>query len=38
VAPVVQAASPVVAAPEGSQYHAQDDFGQYSFGYLMETQ
>jgi len=34
VAPVVQAA-PVVAAaaPEGSQYHAQDDFGQYSFGY-----
>jgi len=27
---------PVVAAPvsnEGSQYHAQDDFGQYSFGY-----
>merc|ERR1719348_669374 len=34
VAPVVQAA-PVVAAasPEGSQYHAQDDIGQYSFGY-----
>merc|ERR1711902_419739 len=34
--PVVQAA-PVVAAvaptPEGSQYHAQDDYGQYSFGY-----
>ena len=36
VAPVVQAAAPVVpiaAAAEGSQYHAQDDFGQYSFGY-----
>ena len=41
-APVVQAAAPVVqnvvpvapvAAAEGSQYHAQDDFGQYSFGY-----
>jgi len=32
--PVVQAASPVVAvASDGSQYHAQDDFGQYSFGY-----
>merc|ERR1712026_43385 len=35
--PVVQAAAPVVpvavAAPEPSQYHAQDDFGQYSFGY-----
>merc|ERR1712227_822509 len=31
---VVPAAAPVVAAaPEGSQYHAQDDFGQYSFGY-----
>merc|ERR1711902_96450 len=28
VAPVA-----VAAAPEGSQYHAQDDFGQYSFGY-----
>merc|ERR1712227_687541 len=38
VAPVVQAApvaAPVAAAPtpEGSQYHAQDDYGQYSFGY-----
>merc|ERR1711981_904764 len=34
-APVVHAAAPVVhaAAPEGSQYHAQDDFGQYSYGY-----
>merc|ERR1719166_162735 len=36
-APVVQAAAPVVpvavAAPQPSQYHAQDDFGQYSFGY-----
>merc|ERR1712026_424979 len=35
--PVVQAAAPVVpvavASPEPSQYHAQDDFGQYSFGY-----
>merc|ERR1711884_46599 len=35
--PVVQAAAPVVpvavAAPQPSQYHAQDDFGQYSFGY-----
>merc|ERR1712227_487094 len=40
--PVVQAApvayvqtAPVAAAPtpEGSQYHAQDDYGQYSFGY-----
>jgi len=29
VVPIVQA--PV--NPEGSQYHAQDDFGQYSFGY-----
>merc|ERR1712198_798806 len=34
VAPVVQAAPVVSAAsPEGSQYHAQDDIGQYSFGY-----
>merc|ERR1712061_670422 len=36
-APVVQAAAPVVpvavAAPQPSQYHAQDDAGQYSFGY-----
>merc|ERR1712241_1631699 len=38
-APVVQAyaQAPVVpvavAAPQPSQYHAQDDFGQYSFGY-----
>merc|ERR1712186_292954 len=35
--PVVQAAAPVVpvavASPEPSQDHAQDDFGQYSFGY-----
>merc|ERR1712073_206121 len=35
--PVIQAAAPVVpvavASPEPSQYHAQDDFGQYSFGY-----
>merc|ERR1712227_800827 len=40
--PVVQAApvayvqtAPVAVAPtpEGSQYHAQDDYGQYSFGY-----
>merc|ERR1711990_736210 len=33
-APVVSAA-PVVhaAAPEGSQYHSQDDIGQYSYGY-----
>merc|ERR1712073_90177 len=35
--PVVQAAAPdvpvAVASPEPSQYHAQDDFGQYSFGY-----
>merc|ERR1712026_312173 len=35
--PVVQASAPVVpvavASPEPSQYHAQDDFGQYSFGY-----
>jgi len=33
---VAQAAVPVVAASPavtGSQYHAQDDFGQYSFGY-----
>jgi hypothetical protein len=37
VAPVVHAAAPVVhaAAPvvSGSQYHAQDEAGQYSFGY-----
>merc|ERR1712233_175407 len=42
-APVVQAAAPVTyaaapvhvtpAAVQGSQYHAQDDAGQYSFGY-----
>merc|ERR1712156_214346 len=42
-APVVQAATPVAyaaapvqvapAAVQGSQYHAQDDAGQYSFGY-----
>ena len=35
-APVVAQAAPVVAAvadATGSQYHAQDDFGQYSFGY-----
>merc|ERR1712121_395421 len=29
---VAYTAAPV-AAPDGSQYHAQDDFGQYSFGY-----
>merc|ERR1719222_717599 len=31
----VAVAAPVVhaVAPEGSQYHAQDDFGQYSYGY-----
>merc|ERR1711962_1479217 len=37
VAPVVQPVTPVVqqVAPEvtGSQYHAQDEVGQYSFGY-----
>merc|ERR1712110_341425 len=37
VAPVAAAAPVVVpadaAAVDGSQYHAQDDFGQYSFGY-----
>jgi len=34
-APVAVATAPVAtaAAPQGSQYHAQDDFGQYSFGY-----
>eukprot|EP00092_Neocalanus_flemingeri_P095510 GFUD01121522.1.p1 GENE.GFUD01121522.1~~GFUD01121522.1.p1 ORF type:complete len:463 (-),score=126.43 GFUD01121522.1:310-1632(-) len=32
-APVVAAPVVVAAAAEGSQYHAQDDFGQYSFGY-----
>merc|ERR1712227_191135 len=32
VAPVA-AVAPVVVAPEGSQYHAQDDAGQYTFGY-----
>merc|ERR1712079_866731 len=35
-APVAYAAAPVQVAPadvQGSQYHAQDDFGQYSFGY-----
>merc|ERR1719483_2013261 len=33
-APVVAAAPVVVAAPtEGSQYHSQDDAGQYSYGY-----
>jgi len=34
-APIVQVAPvvPIAAAAEGSQYHAQDDFGQYSFGY-----
>merc|ERR1711892_1238360 len=31
-APVV-ATQVVAAAPQGSQYHSQDDFGQYSFGY-----
>merc|ERR1711934_511577 len=36
VAPVAYAAAPVRVAPaavQGSQYHAQDDAGQYSFGY-----
>merc|ERR1711934_1244418 len=36
VAPVAYAAAPVHVAPaavQGSQYHAQDDAGQYSFGY-----
>merc|ERR1712107_173780 len=37
-APVVAAATPVVAATTpvdatNSQYHAQDDFGQYNYGY-----
>merc|ERR1712013_655652 len=36
-APVVAqapvAVAPVAAAPEGSQYHSQDDVGQYSYGY-----
>merc|ERR1711963_848057 len=37
-APVVAAATPVVAAATpvdatNSQYHAQDDFGQYNYGY-----
>merc|ERR1711922_58492 len=35
-APVAYAAAPVQVAPaavQGSQYHAQDDAGQYSFGY-----
>merc|ERR1712106_1008405 len=31
-APVV-ATQVVAAAPQGSQYHSQDDFGRYSFGY-----
>merc|ERR1712007_253811 len=34
--PVAYAAAPVHVAPaavQGSQYHAQDDAGQYSFGY-----
>ena len=29
--------TPIIAtasSQEGSQYHAQDDFGQYSFGYI----
>merc|ERR1712061_670565 len=40
--PVVQAAAPVVpvavASPEPSQYHAQDDFGQYSVGYSVKQE
>merc|ERR1712142_732325 len=32
-APVAAAAPVVAAGPDGSQYHAQDDYGQYSFGY-----
>merc|ERR1711892_1245467 len=33
VAPPVVATQVVAAAPQGSQYYSQDDFGQYSFGY-----
>merc|ERR1711997_1013367 len=35
VAPVAQAVVPVVQAvsTDGTQYHSQDDIGQYSFGY-----
>merc|ERR1712186_297475 len=39
-APVV-AAAPVVGAPydaSNSQYHAQDDFGQYNYGFSHPTQ
>lgn len=30
----VAAYTPVVQAPVSSQYHAQDEFGQYSYGYV----
>ena len=30
---VVEPAPVVAAAPEASQYHAQDDLGQYNYGY-----
>lgn len=33
-APAVAAYTPVVAAPISSQYHNQDDYGQYSYGYV----
>ena len=33
VQPVVQPVAPVVAPVTGNQYHAQDEAGQYSFGY-----
>lgn len=33
-APAVAAYTPVVAAPVTSQYHAQDEYGQYSYGYV----
>lgn len=33
-APAVAAYTPVVAAPISSQYHAQDEYGQYSYGYV----
>ena len=33
VSPYGYAAAPVVGAPASSQYHAQDELGQYSYGY-----
>lgn len=33
-APAVATYTPVVAAPVSSQYHAQDEYGQYSYGYV----